>query len=128
MSDLDDIDFFRSGAVLKDPYPYYEQLRSHCPVHREPHEGVVMVTSRAAVPTPSNCWPVREETAAAETAEATNCLRDIPSFFAMRSSLNRASPLVFRLAPACVFLRSSVERESKPPPGLPPPRDYSQQM
>jgi len=44
MSDLDDIDFFRSGAVLKDPYPYYEQLRSHCPVHREPHEGVVMVT------------------------------------------------------------------------------------
>jgi cytochrome P450 len=44
MSDLDDIDFFRSGSVLGDPYPYYEQLRSRCPVHREPHQGVVMVT------------------------------------------------------------------------------------
>lgn len=44
MTDLDDIDFFRSGAVLKDPYPYYEQLRSRCPVQREAHEGVVMVT------------------------------------------------------------------------------------
>ena len=44
MSDVDEIDFFRSGAVLKDPYPYFEQLRSRCPVHREPHEGVVMVT------------------------------------------------------------------------------------
>jgi len=44
MSDVDDIDFFRSGAVLADPYPYYEQLRRQCPVHREPHQGVVMVT------------------------------------------------------------------------------------
>jgi cytochrome P450 len=44
MSDPDEIDFFRSGAVLRDPYPYYEDLRSQCPVHREPHEGVVMVT------------------------------------------------------------------------------------
>lgn len=44
MTDVDEINFFRSGAVLKDPYPYYEQLRSRCPVHRESHEGVVMVT------------------------------------------------------------------------------------
>jgi cytochrome P450 len=44
MSDFDDIDFFRSGSVLADPYPYYEQLRGQCPVHREPHQGVVMVT------------------------------------------------------------------------------------
>jgi cytochrome P450 len=44
MSDVDDINFFRSGAVLKDPYPYYEQLRERCPVHREPHQGVVMIT------------------------------------------------------------------------------------
>ena len=44
MTDLDDVDFFRSGAVLKDPYPYYDQLRSRCPVHREPHQGVMMVT------------------------------------------------------------------------------------
>lgn len=44
MSELDEIDFFRSGAILADPYPYYEHLRAQCPVHREPHEGVVMVT------------------------------------------------------------------------------------
>ena len=44
MSDVDSIDFFRSGSVLRDPYPYFEELRSQCPVHREPHEGVVMVT------------------------------------------------------------------------------------
>src|SRR4051812_34530449 len=44
MSDFDSIDFFRSGSVLRDPYPYFEQLRSQCPVHRERHEGVVMVT------------------------------------------------------------------------------------
>ncbi|HVV37279.1 MAG TPA: cytochrome P450 [Acidimicrobiales bacterium] len=41
---VDDIDFFRGGAVIKDPYPYYEQLRAQCPVHREPHQGVYMVT------------------------------------------------------------------------------------
>jgi cytochrome P450 len=44
VSELDEVDFFRSGAVLGDPYPYYEQLRAQCPVHREPHEGVVMIT------------------------------------------------------------------------------------
>jgi len=44
MSDVDEIDFFRSGAVLANPYPYYEQLRDACPVYREPHEGVVMIT------------------------------------------------------------------------------------
>ena len=41
----DEIDFFRGGGgVLKDPYPYYEDLRAQCPVHREPHQGVYMVT------------------------------------------------------------------------------------
>jgi cytochrome P450 len=44
MSDGDSINFFRSGSLLADPYPYYEQLRSGCPVAREPHEDVVMVT------------------------------------------------------------------------------------
>lgn len=44
VNDPDDINFFRSGAVLADPYPYYERLRSRCPVSREPHLGVVMIT------------------------------------------------------------------------------------
>ncbi|MFF0224109.1 cytochrome P450 [Streptomyces sp. NPDC004629] len=42
--DIDAIDFFRNDALLADPYPYFEALRARCPVHREPHHGVVMVT------------------------------------------------------------------------------------
>lgn len=44
MTDLDAIDFFRDNAFVADPYPYFEFLRSECPVRREPHHGVVMVT------------------------------------------------------------------------------------
>ena len=43
-SDFDAIDFFRAGSLYQNPYPYYEYLRSHGPVWREPHHGVVMVT------------------------------------------------------------------------------------
>jgi cytochrome P450 len=42
--DYDSIDFFRSESLLDDPYPYFDHLRSQCPVHREPHHDVVMVT------------------------------------------------------------------------------------
>jgi cytochrome P450 len=44
MSDFDGIDFFRGNELVADPYPYFENLRSQCPVQREPHHGVVMVT------------------------------------------------------------------------------------
>jgi cytochrome P450 len=43
-SDFDAIDFFRTRPLYQNPYPYYEYLRSHGPVWREPHHGVVMVT------------------------------------------------------------------------------------
>ena len=43
-SDFDEVDFFRATALYQDPYPYYEYARSHGPVWREPHRGVVMVT------------------------------------------------------------------------------------
>jgi len=42
--DLDAIDFFRSDELLDDPYPYFEALREECPVRREPHHDVVLVT------------------------------------------------------------------------------------
>ena len=38
------IDFFRDDGLVGDPYPFFEDLRSRCPVQREPHHGVVMVT------------------------------------------------------------------------------------
>lgn len=49
MSDADSIDpgaidFFSDPSVVADPYPYFDALRSGCPVQREPHHDVVMVT------------------------------------------------------------------------------------
>jgi cytochrome P450 len=44
VTDFDAIDFFRDDTFIPDPYPYFAFLRSECPVRREPHHGVVMVT------------------------------------------------------------------------------------
>ena len=44
VTDFDAIDFFRDDAFVADPYPYFEHLRGQCPVQREPHHDVVMVT------------------------------------------------------------------------------------
>ena len=43
-SDFDASDFFVDPAFIPDPYPYFDFLRSECPVRREPHHDVVMVT------------------------------------------------------------------------------------
>jgi cytochrome P450 len=40
----DAIDFFRGDELVADPYPYFDWLRGQCPVHREPQQGVYMVT------------------------------------------------------------------------------------
>ena len=37
-------DFFRDDELVSDPYPYLAALRNKCPVRREPHHDVVMVT------------------------------------------------------------------------------------
>ena len=37
-------DYFRSGRLIRDPYGYWDDLRSRCPVQQEPHHGVFMVT------------------------------------------------------------------------------------
>ncbi len=44
MNDFEAIDFFRGDELVADPYPYFESLREQCPVQREPHHGVYMVT------------------------------------------------------------------------------------
>ncbi len=44
VTDFDGTDFFVDHAFIEDPYPYFEFLRSECPVRREPHQDVVMVT------------------------------------------------------------------------------------
>ncbi|TQS43332.1 cytochrome P450 [Cryptosporangium phraense] len=37
-------DFFLGNELVEDPYPYYRSLRDRCPVLREPHHDVMMVT------------------------------------------------------------------------------------
>jgi cytochrome P450 family 150 subfamily A5 len=43
-TDLASIDFFRDQRLVADPYRYFAALREQCPVTREPHHGVTMVT------------------------------------------------------------------------------------
>lgn len=38
------IDFFTDPSLIADPYPYYEQVRAHGPVWREPVHGAFVVT------------------------------------------------------------------------------------
>jgi cytochrome P450 family 150 subfamily A5 len=44
VSEPDSLDFFSDRSLVADPYPYFDQLRERCPVQREPHHDVVMVT------------------------------------------------------------------------------------
>jgi cytochrome P450 len=43
-TNFDQVDFFSDGSLLDDPYPYFEHLRSKCPVTPLPHHGVVAVS------------------------------------------------------------------------------------
>ncbi|MBA4863576.1 cytochrome P450 [Streptomyces sp. PSKA54] len=44
MKDYESADFFRDEGLIEDPYPYFDALRAQCPVRRENHHDVVMVT------------------------------------------------------------------------------------
>lgn len=44
MSELADVDYFTDAEIAQDPYAYWDYLRGHGPVFREPHYGVVAVT------------------------------------------------------------------------------------
>ncbi len=44
MNDFEAVDFFRGDELVEDPYPYFEALREQCPVRRERHHAVMMVT------------------------------------------------------------------------------------
>ena len=44
MSDLESADFFTDQSLIGDPYPYFNQLRSKCPVAPEAHHGLLAVT------------------------------------------------------------------------------------
>src|SRR5438270_7782757 len=44
VNDFTELDFFRGSELIADPYPYYESLRQQCPVTKEKHHDVTMVT------------------------------------------------------------------------------------
>ena len=44
VDNIEALDFFRDDAFVADPYPYYDAMRAKCPVQREPHHDVMMVT------------------------------------------------------------------------------------
>jgi cytochrome P450 len=44
VTDWQTIDYFNDESLVEDPYPYYDELRSECPVLALPHLGVVAVT------------------------------------------------------------------------------------
>ncbi len=44
MNDVTAMDFFRDERLVEDPYTYFDAMRDKCPVSREPHYGVMMVT------------------------------------------------------------------------------------
>ena len=44
MTDIETKNFFTDPDLVQDPYPYYDALREGCPVGREPHHDVMMVT------------------------------------------------------------------------------------
>jgi cytochrome P450 family 150 subfamily A5 len=44
VSDYDKVDFFQGNELIADPYPYFDHLRARCPVQRESHHGVTLVT------------------------------------------------------------------------------------
>ena len=44
MPDYDSLDFFSDQSLVEDPYPYFDHLRSQCPVLPTAHHGVVAVS------------------------------------------------------------------------------------
>ncbi|HEY5384375.1 MAG TPA: hypothetical protein VIJ56_04010, partial [Acidimicrobiales bacterium] len=44
MSDWETIDFFSDESLVEDPYPYFDHLRSQCPVLPTDNLGVVAVS------------------------------------------------------------------------------------
>jgi cytochrome P450 len=42
--DIDSINFFTDKDLVVDPFPYFDALRAECPVRRETHHEVMMVT------------------------------------------------------------------------------------
>jgi cytochrome P450 len=43
-TEFDTVDYFTDQSLVPDPHPYFDHLRSKCPVVREPNYGVLAIT------------------------------------------------------------------------------------
>jgi cytochrome P450 len=74
MTDFDTVDFYTDPSLVPDPHPYFDHLRSKCPIVREPHYGVLAITG---------------------FEEATTVLKDAETFSACVSVAGPFPPLPF---------------------------------
>lgn len=44
MTDFDTVDYFTDPSLVPDPHPYFDHLRSKCPIVKEPNYGVLAIT------------------------------------------------------------------------------------
>ena len=44
MDKFEEIDFFKDASLVEDPYPYFDYLRSKCPVQPLARRNVIVVT------------------------------------------------------------------------------------
>ena len=44
VTDFESVDYFTDPSLVPDPYPYFDFVRSTCPVARESHQGVLAIT------------------------------------------------------------------------------------
>ncbi len=43
-ADFDTVDYFTDPSLVPDPHPYFDHLRTKCPIVREPNYGVLAIT------------------------------------------------------------------------------------
>jgi cytochrome P450 len=73
-ADFDTVDYFTDQSLISNPHPYFDHMRSKCPVVKEPHHGVIAVTG----------WD-----------EANAVYRDTESFSACISVMGPFTPIPF---------------------------------
>lgn len=44
LSEFESVDYFTDPSLIPDPYPYFDHLRSRCPVLPRPDQGVISIT------------------------------------------------------------------------------------
>lgn len=47
MTDFESVDFFTDQSLIPDPYPYFDDMRSKCPVLDQPQQGVLAITGHS---------------------------------------------------------------------------------